>query len=167
MKGMIIMEHNPKHIVTAAAVVLNDQNEILLINGVKRGWEIPGGRVEEGESLSSAVIREVKEETGIDIEIIKFCGLFQNVNESIYNTLFIGRPIAGKLTTSEESLEVGYFTIEKALNMVKWKSFREQIEYCINHDEQFLVEYNNTNSKRRTYCRNIEEGPDFQEIRHL
>jgi len=33
----------PKHIVSAAAVVLNDQNEILLIRGPKRGWEMPGG----------------------------------------------------------------------------------------------------------------------------
>lgn len=59
------MEVSPKHTVVAAAVVLNDKFEILLINGPKRGWEIPGGRVEEGESVSSAVIRETKEETGI------------------------------------------------------------------------------------------------------
>lgn len=51
----------PKHIVSAATIVLNDKNEILLIKGPKRGWEMPGGQVEEGESIKEAAIRETKE----------------------------------------------------------------------------------------------------------
>ena len=38
----------------------NDQKEILLIKGPRRGWEMPGGQVEEGESLKDAAIREKK-----------------------------------------------------------------------------------------------------------
>lgn len=129
------------HIVTAAAVVLNTNNEILLLNGPKRGWEIPGGRVEKGESLSSAVVRETKEETGIDIEIVRFCGIFQNVKESVCSTLFLARPVGGEFRTSDESYEIGYFSIDEALSKVTWKSFREQIEYCINRTEPFLYEY--------------------------
>lgn len=49
---------------------------------------MPGGIVEEGESLKDAAVREPKEESGIDIEVLKFCGKFQNVNKSICNTLF-------------------------------------------------------------------------------
>ncbi|WP_313894428.1 NUDIX hydrolase [Psychrobacillus sp.] len=122
----------PKHILSAATIVLNDQNEILLIKGPRRGWEMPGGQVEEGESLKDAAIRETKEESGIDIEITKFCGVFQNVNDSICNTLFLATPIGGEPTTSAESLEVGYFPIETALEMITWKNFRERIEYCLN-----------------------------------
>lgn len=155
------MEVSPKHTVTAAVVVINDRNEILLKYGPKRGWEIPGGRVEEGESLSAAAVRETKEETGIDIEIIKFCGFFQNVKESVCNTLFMGRPIRGEFKTSAESLEIRYYSIEEALEKITWKSFREQIEYCLHYEEQFLVEYNNRNVKKKIYCRHIEEGPDF------
>lgn len=121
----------PKHVISAATIILNDQNEILLIKGPRRGWEMPGGQVEEGESLKDAAIRETKEESGIDIEITKFCGVFQNVSGSICNTLFLGTPIGGKLTTSTESLEVGFFPIEKALEMVTWKNFRQRIEYCL------------------------------------
>ncbi|GHI01502.1 NUDIX hydrolase [Neobacillus kokaensis] len=132
----------PKHIVSAAAIVLNNKNEILLIKGPRRGWEMPGGQVEEGESLKAAAIRETKEESGIDIEIIKFCGIFQNVNETICNTLFLGKPVGGELTTSSESLEVGFFSIQKALEMVTWKNFRQRIEYCLNDNLQpFLVEF--------------------------
>jgi 8-oxo-dGTP diphosphatase len=132
----------PKHIVSAATIVLNEQNEILLIKGPRRGWEMPGGQVEEGESLKDAAIRETLEESGIEVEIIKFCGVFQNVNASICNTLFLARPIGGKPTTSAESLEVGFFPIEKALDMVTWKNFKQRIEYCLDEKLQpFLIEF--------------------------
>ncbi|MNI33854.1 NUDIX domain protein [compost metagenome] len=50
----------PKHFLSAATIVLNERNEILLIKGPERGWEMPGGVVEEGESLKNAAIRETK-----------------------------------------------------------------------------------------------------------
>ena len=132
----------PKHIVSAATIVLNEQNEILLIKGPMRGWEMPGGQVEEGESLKAAAIRETKEETGIDVEILKFCGIFQNVNRSICNTLFLARPIGGQCTTSPESLEVGFFPIEEALEKVTIKNFRQRIEYCLDESMQpFYVDF--------------------------
>lgn len=132
----------PKHIVSAAAIVINDKNEILLIKGPRRGWEMPGGQVEEGESLTQAAIRETKEESGIDIEIVKFCGIFQNVSRSICNTLFLAKPIGGQLTQSSESLESGFFPIEEALNKVTWKDFRKRIEYCLRPELQpFCIEF--------------------------
>ncbi|WML46629.1 NUDIX hydrolase [Neobacillus sp. PS3-34] len=132
----------PKHIVSAATIVLNEQKEILLIKGPQRGWEMPGGQVEEGESLKDAAIRETKEESGIEIEVIKFCGIYQNVSGSICNTLFLGKPIGGELTTSPESLEVGFFPIEIALEMVTWKNFRQRIEYCLNETlHPFCIEF--------------------------
>ncbi|MFC3418721.1 NUDIX hydrolase [Salinicoccus hispanicus] len=132
----------PKHIVSAATIVLNDNDEILLINGPKRGWEMPGGQVEEGESLTAAAIRETKEEAGIDVEIIKFCGIYQNVRRSICNSLFLAKPVGGEPTTSPESLEVGYFPIEEGLSMVKVSNFRERIEKCLDETvHPFFVEF--------------------------
>ncbi|WP_199624797.1 NUDIX hydrolase [Paenibacillus alkalitolerans] len=132
----------PKHILSAAAIVVNDKNELLLIKGPRRGWEMPGGQVEEGESLSQAAIRETKEESGIDIEIIKFCGIFQNIGNSICNTLFLAKPIGGELTKTSESLDAGFFPIQEALNKVEWKDFRQRIEYCLRSEMQpFCVEF--------------------------
>lgn len=132
----------PKHIISAATIVINEKNEILLIKGPRRGWEMPGGQVEEGESLKEAAIRETKEESGIDIEVLKFCGVFQNVSGSICNTLFLAKPIGGKLTTSSESIEVGFFPIEEALVMVTWKNFKQRIEYCLNENSHpFYIEF--------------------------
>ncbi|MEO2206552.1 NUDIX domain-containing protein [Paenibacillus pabuli] len=132
----------PKHIVSAAAIVINDQNEILLIKGPRRGWDMPGGQVEVGESLHIAAIRETKEEAEIDIEITRFCCVFQNVEESIVNTLFLAKPIGGQLTISNESLETKYFPVEEALTLVTWKNFRQRIEYCLSPEMQpFYIEF--------------------------
>ncbi|MEK3822371.1 NUDIX hydrolase [Cytobacillus sp. FSL W8-0315] len=123
-------------------MVLNEQKEVLLIKGPRRGWEMPGGQVEEGESLKDAAIRETKEETGIDIEVLKFCGVYQNVSDSICNTLFLGKPIGGELRTSPESLEVGFFPVKKALEMVTWKNFWQRIEFCLNEKlHPFYIEF--------------------------
>ncbi|MGR3762828.1 NUDIX hydrolase [Rossellomorea sp. NS-SX7] len=121
----------PKHIVSAATIVLNDEGKLLLIKGPRMGWEMPGGQVEEGESLKEAAIRETWEESGIEVEITKFCGIFQNVEQSICNTLFLAKPVGGTPTTSSESLEVGYFPIDEALEMVTFPNFRERIRYCL------------------------------------
>ena len=103
---------------------------------------MPGGQVEEGESIRDAAIRETKEESGIEVEIVRFCGIFQNVKKSICNTLFLAKPIGGELTTSSESLEVGFFPIEKALEMVTYSNFRERIERCLDESNQpFLIEF--------------------------
>ncbi|CDO04358.1 nucleoside triphosphate pyrophosphohydrolase [Oceanobacillus picturae] len=132
----------PKHIVSAATIVLNEKQEILLIKGPKRGWEMPGGQVEEGESLKQAAIRETMEESGIEVEITRFCGMFQNVERSICNTLFLAKPIGGKPTISPESLKVGFFPIEQALKMVTLKNFRQRIEYCLDEKLQpFCIEF--------------------------
>ncbi|TYS54429.1 NUDIX hydrolase [Sutcliffiella horikoshii] len=133
----------PKHIISAATVVLNEKNEVLLIKGPRRGWEMPGGQVEEGESLKNAAIRETKEESGIDVEIVKFCGVFQNVSGSICNTLFLARAVGRTPTTSPESLEVGFYPVEQALEMVTYMNFRERIEYCLKEEMiPFYIEFN-------------------------
>ena len=141
-QGIQSVHSPPKHIVSAAKIVLNDESEILLIKGPLRGWEMPGGQVEEGESIKEAAIRETKEESDIDVEIVKFCGIFQNVKKSICNTLFLAKRIGGTPTTSAESLEVGFFPVAQALEMIAWKNFRERIELCLNEEEQpFYVDF--------------------------
>ncbi|MBI4100054.1 NUDIX hydrolase [Candidatus Microgenomates bacterium] len=58
----------PKKRMAAAALFVNDKNEVLLVKPTyKTHWEIPGGVVEENESPRNAVIREVKEELGLTL----------------------------------------------------------------------------------------------------
>lgn len=106
------------HFVSVAGLVLNDRNEVLLVKSPLRGWEFPGGMVESRESLQSALKREVLEESGATIEIIGFSGVCKNIEKDIVNIDFTCRYIGGKLTTSDESLEVRWFTPKAALEAV-------------------------------------------------
>jgi 8-oxo-dGTP diphosphatase len=132
----------PKHILTAYVVVLNYSTEILLVKHPKRGWELPGGQVSEKESIRLSAIRGVKEGTGIDIKLIRYCGIFQNVRSSICNMLFLGRPIGGKIQVGDEVEDVGYFPVETAMRLVSWRNIKQRIIYCLDEKKQpFFVEF--------------------------
>jgi 8-oxo-dGTP diphosphatase len=132
----------PKHVLSAAVVAVNEKGELLLVRSPHRGWEMPGGQVEQGESLQSAARRETHEESGVDVEIIGFCGVFQTVTRSVCNFLFYGRPIGGAPRTSEESLDVGWFPLPSALDLVTHPTFRHRIELSLDRSKwPFLIEY--------------------------
>lgn len=57
--------------VIGGAYILNDKNQVLLFQSPKWGhkWTIPGGHIEPGETIAQAIIREIKEETNLDVDI--------------------------------------------------------------------------------------------------
>ncbi|XP_038997044.1 nudix hydrolase 10-like isoform X2 [Hibiscus syriacus] len=75
---------NATHRVGVGAIILNDKREVLVVqekSGILQGtglWKIPTGVVEEGEDISVAAIREVKEETGIETEFVEVLGFRQS-----------------------------------------------------------------------------------------
>lgn len=77
--------------------ILIENNEILLVQqklSDKRNWWLPGGRLERGETLSQGLIREMKEETGLDVEIIRMlylCDVAASSNTILHITFLIKR----------------------------------------------------------------------------
>ncbi len=69
--------------VGVGAFILNDKDELLLqkraVPAEKGCWCIPGGRLEMIETLQEAVIRETKEETDLDIKVIKMMGVCDHI----------------------------------------------------------------------------------------
>ena len=103
---------------------------------------MPGGQVEQRESLRDAATRETLEESGVEIEIVAFCGVFQTVNRSVCNFLFLGRPVGGDLRPSDESPDVAWHPLPDALDLVTHPTFRRRIELCLDESSwPFLVEY--------------------------
>ena len=61
---------------SVAAVILNENNEIILQEKYNESWSLPAGMIEPGESPREAIIREVEEETGLLVEPTKILGVF-------------------------------------------------------------------------------------------
>lgn len=138
-KGEFMMQ---KFIVTSAVVVLNDQNRILLKQDPKRGWELPGGQVEQNETIKNACVREVKEETGIDIEIKKFCGVSHKIQNNICNMWWLAKPTSDCFQTGVESLAVGYFDLNRALELIQNDNFKVKLLKCLETGEQpFFISF--------------------------
>lgn len=125
----------PRHKLAVAVMVLHPNKQILLVNSYRRGWEFPGGFVEECESIRGAAIREVLEETGIEIRLTRFCGLEQDRAQSTCVIIFEAEPIGGDLAISEESQDVRYFSLDEAIGRITLKTFKERLLRCLDPEE--------------------------------
>ncbi|TXJ79033.1 NUDIX domain-containing protein [Streptomyces lavendulae] len=104
----------------ASAVVVDGSGRILLQRRRDNGmWALPGGAMRIGESLPDCVVRETREETGFDVEIVGIVGTYSNPRHVFahddgevrqeFSVCFLARPTAGHLAVSEESTDVRWF----------------------------------------------------------
>jgi 8-oxo-dGTP diphosphatase len=129
----------PNHLVSVAALVTNDKGEILLVNSPWRGWEYPGGLIEPGETFQEALHREVREESGVEIEITGFVGICKNIERNIVNIDFTARYVGGSLQTSEESTEVIWATPEEAMSMITFPLTRKRLQNMLSGREEAVL----------------------------
>lgn len=106
---------------SASVIVRNSAGGLLLLRRPDSGrWTIPTGGLKKNETLTQCAVRECREETGLDIEIITLVGVFSDPAHVIayaggevrqpVNACFSARPIGGNLTTSDEASEVAWVT---------------------------------------------------------
>jgi ADP-ribose pyrophosphatase YjhB (NUDIX family) len=102
---------------SVTAVIVNDAGEVLLIHKTDNDlWALPGGGHDIGESIAGTVVREVREETGYDVEVTSIVGTYTNPRHVMayddgevrqqFSICFRARIIGGQLRTSSESKEV-------------------------------------------------------------
>jgi ADP-ribose pyrophosphatase YjhB (NUDIX family) len=102
-----------------SALVVDEQGRVLLQRRMDSGnWALPGGTMDIGETLGDCIVREVKEETGLDIEITGLLGIYTDPQHVIayadgevrqeFNITYNGQVIGGDLVVSDESTDVRF-----------------------------------------------------------
>jgi 8-oxo-dGTP diphosphatase len=148
------MKQFPTHIVTVDGVIENEKNEILLVKSRKSGtYTVPGGQVEVGENLIDALKREIREESGVEVEVGKLMcissntGTYQGYNG--YGLIptkvmfgFVCKYISGELQVSDETSETIWVEKEKVLNLITNPNLIKRFEAYLNfYGDVHYLEY--------------------------
>lgn len=155
----------PVHLISACGLVRKD-GLVLLVRNPKRGWEMPGGTVEQGETITDALRREIYEESGIRCEPERLTGVYQNLVVKngygplegmkippIINLAFLCRYTGGEVSVSEESKDVRWVTPEEAVGMVTHPLYAKRLADMLKADGEIVFssyEYDNRTAVFRT-----------------
>ena len=130
--------------VACSAFVQDEQGRVLLIRRMdNKLCSIPGGQLELGETLGQAIVREVREETGIEVHPTGVIGIYSNPGHVIeydngevrqeFSICFRAKRIGGVERTSEESSEVMWATPHELHMLQIHPSTRLRIEHALDH----------------------------------
>jgi 8-oxo-dGTP diphosphatase len=143
----------PTHIVSAGGIVEDGNGNILLVKAHDDGWVYPGGITEVGENLIDGVLREIKEESGIDatvshlVNIVSNTGLhkwYDGVTDVPTKVMFdcVCKVVGGELTTSDETSDCKWIPKESVLEFITLPAIRMRYEAYLNYNGSVnYVEY--------------------------
>ncbi|MBC9822555.1 NUDIX hydrolase [Terrabacter sp. MAHUQ-38] len=127
---------------SVVAIVQDDQGRVLMIHKTDNDkWALPGGGHEPGESIANTVVREVKEETGYDVQVETITGTYTNPHHVMsyddgevrqqFSIAFRARLIGGRKRTSSESSEVEWLTPEQIEQLDLHPSMRLRLQHAL------------------------------------
>ncbi len=92
-----------------SALIFENKNVLLALRADGDWWNLPGGGMERGETVEQAVRREVREETGLEVEVERLVGVYSKPQKNEVVLSFLCCRVGGELTATEESRECRYF----------------------------------------------------------
>ena len=117
------------HKMTVAVFAFIRQDDSILLVRQSTGnqyWSLPGGVVEAGESLAEAVVREGKEETGLDVRVGRMVGVYSKVSEDGLAITFEAEMAGGTVHADNEILECRWFPLTSLPEHVRGH-FRQRV----------------------------------------
>ncbi len=132
-------EYPARPLVGAGALILKDGKLLLVKRGVQPGfgkWSVPGGLVEVGEKVQDAMVREVKEEVGFDVEAVKLMDVADTITLDSNGRVqyhfvvvnFVARIVGGELKTATDILEARWVRVDEVEKVDLTESFRAFFE---------------------------------------
>jgi ADP-ribose pyrophosphatase YjhB (NUDIX family) len=132
---------------SVTAVVVDGDGNLLLIHKTDNDlWALPGGGHDAGETISDTVVREVKEETGIEVEVVDLVGLYTDPRHVMtyddgevrqqFSICFHARPVGGELRTSSESKDVRWVAPGEIADLRIHPSMRLRIGHGLDPERQ-------------------------------
>jgi mutator protein MutT len=118
-------------------VAVIDEGRILLVrraNDPGRGlWAVPGGKVEVGERLTEAAAREVREETGLLVEVGQLIWAGEHISDQVHIVLidFLGTLIGGNLAAGDDADRAEWVPLEEAADFPLTETMYDLIEVLI------------------------------------
>ena len=109
------------------AIIFADRRVLLALRHNINWWNLPGGGMELGETVDEAMRREVREETGLEVEIERLVGVYSKPQKHEVVLTFLCRVVGGVLTETEESRKCRYFAPD-ALPVNTLPKHRQRIE---------------------------------------
>jgi ADP-ribose pyrophosphatase YjhB (NUDIX family) len=97
--------------------VIHDGQILLSRRGDLNVWALPGGRLDAGERLADAAAREVREETGLTVQVERPIGLYYLAGWGRMNVLYLAKPRKGKLRKTDESRDNRFFPLDALPSM--------------------------------------------------
>lgn len=117
--------------------IVNKDNKVLMVKRAKKeenlSWVFPGGKIEDNETSEEACVREVYEETGINVSIIKLLGERVHPNTGIKIYYYLCQYESGKIEilNQNEILEIAYKSLEEFKRDVKTDVFEPVKKYIL------------------------------------
>lgn len=135
-KLKLVIEMDRPYGLTVRGIIKNNANEILIVKRHPQSrtdpemWELPGGKVENGEFFADALVREIKEETDLDVEVGDFAEAIQNdyMHKRTVQVMMYLDDVKGEVKISDEHTDWMWADLEKIKGLEISTSLKKVLE---------------------------------------